>query len=369
MADNYSFLDAFNFVGQKHAKVDSYIKSALDSYNTGISKEQFYSMNIVDATDVSMEDMNSVRTELIQYCKDNGCYAALPPFEEGAFIDKSERRYFHWKVLEVQEDYYRMELDYYPLLIVDFDTTGKHEGIDFRKLSHPCWYLAGRTTVKVKVLSDAEYIEMLSHIPEYVDHEKELGNHKDEILHKFYDLLKSMNYVGGAIEGYEYYYTKDLMKIRKKGKYSTPNGEFINGAWIRQTIDATLEHVADRGRHSMLFVSAGPIIEMFTYINYMLSLKSTSSSTLRKITSIYVPNSEHAETRKERHFGKLKMISEKKPRAINAHNIQRIYTTMSWQRRSHIRHLASGKIVPVKSAICKRHNADDAIAPQVVYKA
>ena len=351
----------------KRKVVDDYIKNALDNYNTGLTKEQFYSLNIIDATDVSMEDMNNTRNEFIQYCKDNGCYAALPPFEEGSFIDRSERRYFHWKVLEVQEDYYRMELEYYPLLVVGDKVN--YDDVDFSEYSHPCWYLAGRVTIKVKVLNDSEYLEMISHLPEYVDNLKKLGSRKETFLKDFYGKMNSMNYVGGAIEDYEYYYTHDLNKMRKKGKYTTSDGEFINANWIRETIDATLENVADRGRHCMLFVGCGPLIEMFTYINYMLSQKSTSSSTLRHITSVYAPNTESAELRKERHFGKLKVISEKKPRSITAENIQRVYTTMSWQRRSHLRHLASGKVVPIKSAICKRHNTEDASAPQVVYKA
>ena len=150
--------------------------------------------------------------------------------------------------------------------------------------------------------------------------------------------------------------------------YYNSDGEFINGAWVKEVVDTTLDQAADRGRKCMLFVCCSALIEMFIYINYMLSQKSTSSSTLRHITSIYVPSTDTSELRKERHFGKIKLISEKKPRAVNATNVQRIYTTLSWQRRSHIRHLASGKIVPVKSAICKRRNAEDASAPQVIYK-
>ena len=363
---NEKLLQSFGIVS-KYKKVDDYIKNTLDSYNTGLTKEQFYSLNIVDATDVSLADMNAVRDGFIQYCKENGCYAALPPFEEGAFIDRTERRYFHWKVLEVQEDYYRMALEYYPLLVVGPDTT--YEGVDFSKYAHPCWYLAGRVTIKVKRLIASEYAELLSYTPDYAKYAKELENDKEGFFNRFTEFLDRMHYIGGTVEDYEYYYTRDLTKIRKKGKYTTSTGEFINGTWVREVVDATLEKAADRGRKCMLFVSGGALIEMFTYINYMLSLKSTSSSTLRKITSVYAPDAEKADTRKERHFGKITMVSAKKPRAINVHNIQRIYTTMSWQRRSHVRHLASGKVVPVKSAVCKRRNAEDVVAPQVVYKA
>lgn len=119
----------------------------------------------------------------------------------------------------------------------------------------------------------------------------------------------------------------------------------------------------------MLFCSAGPILEMFQYINYMLSSRSTSSSTLRKITSVYSPNPENTELRKERHFGKIKTISVKKPHAVNQQNVHRVYTTISWQRRSHVRHLKSGRVVPVKSATCTRHGVESTEVPQVIYRA
>ena len=221
--------------------VKDYITNALNNFNTGMTEEQFYSMNIVDATDVSMDDMNNLRNEITQFWKDNGCYSALPPFEEGAFIDRTERRYFHWKVLEVQEDYYRMVLEFYPLLIIDNDVTGKHIGTDVSKLTHPCWYLAGRATVRVKVLADNEHRELLSHLPEYREQTVAVFKNDTKRLNEFLDNLtapmRSANYVGGVIEDYEYYYSHDLMKIRKKGKYFTSEGEFINGAWVKETVD------------------------------------------------------------------------------------------------------------------------------------
>ena len=159
-----------------------------------------------------------------------------------------------------------------------------------------------------------------------------------------------------------------MKKIAKKGKYYTSDGTYVNGNWIRKIISDSLAPAMDSGLNSMLFCSAGPIIEMMLYVNYLLSQKSTSTSTHRTVSSIYLPNTENPEIRKERHFGKLKVVSEKKPRSVNADNVHRVYTTVSWQRRGHLRHYASGKVVPVKSAICKRHNMDKVPAPQVVYK-
>ena len=356
----------------RNLTVRQFITSALDSRNRGITEDQFYSLNLIDATDVTEEELTNATEGVIGYCKDNGCYAALPPFEEGAFIDRTERRYFHWKVIEVLEDSYRMVVEHYPLLVIDSDTTGKHIGTDFTKIPRYCWYLSGRVTMRVKVLSDGEHQALLSHHPDFVDRASKLcgsnAQKRDELLQKLSDRLKAAGYVGGVIEDYEYFYEHDLIKIRKKGKYFDANGNIINGAWIKDVIDSTLEHASDRGLQSLLYVSCGPFIEMFTYLNYLLSNKSTSTSMHRKVSAIYAPNTETPELRKERHFGKVTIVSEKKPRAVNTENIQRIYTTVAWQRRSHLRHLKSGKVVPVKSAICNRHNLEGAVAPQVVYK-
>lgn len=350
------------------------VMNMLNGYNTGITQEQFYSQNIIDVSDVTEEMGRAVNAELIQYTKENGCYAALPPFEEGSFIDTTERRYIHWKVLEVQEDYYRMVLDHYPIIFADNDTSGNITSKDLSTLDRKCWYLAGRMTVRVKVLTDDEHREMISHHPDFVRYSLTMCNgdtkKQGDLLTRLASRLKSPYHIGGVIEDYIYYIPHDYMKIRKKGKYYTADGTMVNGAWVKEAIDTTLKTVSYYGLESMLFVSTGPMIEMLAYINYMLSQKSTTgSSTLRHFTSIYVPNSDAPELRKERHFGTIKILSEKKPKAITAQNIQRIYTTAVWQRRSHVRHLASGKVVPVKSAVCKRHNLDDGATPQVIYKA
>lgn len=355
------------------------VTGLLDGYNRGIARDEFYALNIVDTSDVVEEDMQASSSGVVSYCFENGCYAALPPFEEGAYIDKSERRYVHWKVLEVCDDYFRLQLDHYPIIFGDTDLTGRHVGVDFSELRHMCWYLANHMVVRVKVLTHEEHKQMLSHHPDFVQYADSMVAQqtknpmvaklkKDMLLDKMSEHLKSVSYVGGIVEDYEYYLPQDLIKIKKKGKYYDTAGNIINGAWIKDSIDTTLQYGVDSGLHTMIYTSTGPIIEMFTYINYLLSQKSTSVSTHRNITSVYVPTSEAPELRKERHFGKLCMISEKKPRAINAQNVQRVYTTLSWQRRAHVRHLASGKVVPVKSATCKRHNAEDTSAPQVVYK-
>ena len=359
-----------NFV--RNTTVRDYITSTLDSYNRGLTQDQFYALNIIDTTGVSEEELDTAANSVIQYCKDNGCYAALPPFEEGAFIDRQERRYFHWKVLEVLEDGYRMVVEHYPLLVIDSDTTGKHSGMDFTKAVRYCWYLSGRVTIKVKALSIDEYKELLSHHPDYIDRaNKQCGNNarkREELLGHLARRMQSVGYIGGVVEDYEYFYNHDLTKMRKKGKYFDADGNIINGTWIKEVIDSTIEHAGDRGLQSLLYVSCGPLIEMFSYLNYMLSNKSTSTSMHRTVSSVYAPNTDAPDLRKERHFGKFTIISEKKPRAVNVQNIQRVYTTVAWQRRSHLRHYASGKVVPVRSATCTRHNIEGAAAPQVVYK-
>lgn len=350
--------------------VSDVILNMLNGYNTGITEEQFYSLNILDSTEVSENDMRSVNDGVIQYCKENGCYAALPPFEEGAFIDHSERRYVHWKVLDVHEDYFRLQLDHYPMIFVNSEDSVKFNIKRFTKnyseISHPCWYRSCRTVVKVKLLTTEEHMEAISHHPD-------VRQVKDKtklqmLLRRLSDTLKTKYHVGGVIESYDYYTTHDLKKILKKGKYSTSDGTLVNGKWVKEILTDNLAPSMDDGLDSILFCSTGPIIEMFVYINYLLSQKSTKMHTSRSISSVFIPGIENLEPRKERHFGKVKVVSEKKPRVVNATNIQRVYTTISWQRRSHIRHLPSGKIIPVKSAVCKRHNLGDDIAPQVVYK-
>jgi len=347
--------------------VSDCILNMFNSYNSGITKDQFYSMNILDATDVSEDDMREVNQEVIQYCKENGCYAALPPFEEGAFVDRSERRYTHWKVLEVCEDYFRLEFNHYPIIFVEEQTAIQIRNGNSDKIDHPCWYKSCKVVVKVKLLTTEEHITMLSRHPDFRDINNQVAKHP-ELIVRLSNLLKTQYHVGGVIEDYEYYMPHDLRKIVKKGKYYTSDNKFVDAAWVREVVSDTLELGASAGLNSILFCSTGPIIEMFVYINYLLSQKSTSSSTLRNITSFYIPNTEMPELRKERHFGKVKIVSEKKPRSVNAENIQRIYTTPVWQRRGHLRHLASGKVVPVKSATCKRHGVEDVIAPQVIYK-
>ena len=344
------------------------VLNALNSYNSGISRDQFYSMNILDVTDVTEDDMGAVNQGVIEYCKENGCYAALPPFEEGAFIDRSERRYTHWKVLEIQDDYFRIEFSHYPIIFVDEETALRIKNGESANIDHSCWYCSCKTTVKIKLLTAEEHVKMLSRHPDFIGLEDKLLS-DTSALWKLSEMLKTQYHIGGVLEDYEYYMPHDLKKIVKKGKYYTSTGEFVDSSWVRSVVADTLELGKDAGLTSMLYCSTGPIIEMFVYVNYMLSQKSTSSSTLRNITSVYAPKSEITEIRKERHFGKIKVVSEKKPRAVNAHNIQRIYTTPVWQRRSHLRHLASGKVVPVQSATCRRHNSDMIPAPQVVYKA
>lgn len=347
-------------------KVSACINNMLNNYNTGISQEQFYKNNIVDATDVTEDDMQSVNAEVIQYCKENGAFAALPPFEEGSFIDQSERRFTHWKVLDVEDDYFRMAMDHYPLMFngtVDDPTNSK---VEFNSLIRPCWYLACHVVVKVKLLDKDEHMSMLRYHPDFA------GLPNDVITKMRVDLLsdhlRTEYHVGGVIESYEFYLLKDLEKIYKKGKYSTPDGAILNGSWVRDVVANTLEVAVDRDLNSMLFCSAGPIIEMFQYINYMLSQNTTKASTHRSVSVTYSIGTPDTELRKERHFGKIKVVSVKKPKTVNKQNVQRVYTTMSWARRSHVRHLKSGKVVPVKSATCTRHGVESTEIPQVIYK-
>ena len=347
------------------SKVAACINNMLNNYNSGITQEQFYSNNIVDATDVTEEDMRDANDAVIQYCKENGAFAALPPFEEGSFIDRAERRYTHWKVIEVADDYFRMVMDHYPLMY-NSNKDDPHPNVDFDSIIRPCWYLACHVVVKVKLLNKDEHMSMLRYHPDFT-------NLPNDIVTKIRvdllsDRLRTEYHVGGVIESYEFYLLKDLQKIAKKGKYSTPDGVILNGSWVRDAVANTFEIAVDRDLNSMLFCSAGPILEMFQYINCMLSQSTTKFSTHRSISASYSIGTADTDLRKERHFGKIKTVSVKKPKAVNNQNVQRVYTTMSWPRRSHVRHLKSGKVVPVKSATCNRHGVESNEIPQVIYK-
>ena len=347
-------------------KVSACINTMLNNYNTGISQEQFYKNNIVDATDVTEEDMQSVNAEVIQYCKENGAFAALPPFEEGSFIDQAERRFTHWKVLDVEDEYFRISMDHYPLMFNGTVDDPTNSTVGFNSIIRPCWYLACHVVVKVKLLDKDEHMAMLRYHPDFA------GLPNDVITKMRVDLLsdrlRTEYHVGGVIESYEFYLLKDLQKIAKKGKYSTPDGVILNGSWVRDVVANTLEVAVDRDLNSMLFCSAGPILEMFLYINYMLSQNTTKASTHRSVSVAYSIGTPDTELRKERHFGKIKVVSVKKPKTVNKQNVQRVYTTMSWHRRSHVRHLKSGKVVPVKSATCTRHGVESTEVPQVIYR-
>lgn len=338
------------------------VTKMLNTYTSGMSEAQFFSANIIDSSSVTEQMMHEQNDGVVEYCMANGCLAALPPFERGSYVDFGERRFISWEVLEVAEDYFRISLEHYPILFADLDNSVSLAA-QARSLSRS-WYLASRMIVRVKVLTDKEHQEMISHHPDYVNYR---NLNSPELLRKLSAQLKSPYYVGGVLESYEYFLPHDLQKIRKKGKYETSSGEFVNGTWVRDLIDEALTDHVDNALHNMTFVSLGPLFEMFTYINYMLSQKATPATTHRKVSSAYMLNPEITDLRKERHFGTIKFVSENKPRAVNAANIQRIYTTAAWQRRGHLRHLASGKIVPVKPATCHRQGLGDALAPQVVY--
>lgn len=349
--------------------VSDCVMHMLDNLNPGITKDEFWTKNILDTTDVTEIDMDNANSEVVNYCKENGSYAALPIFEEGAFVDRSERRYTHWKLLEICEDYFRIEFNHYPIIYIDEDYAHMYAMGDSVNMHHPCWFCMCRVVVKVKLLTAEEHIEVLSHHPDFADKSLADRYRNPETLRKLSDHLRTQYHVGGVIEEYEYYMPNALKKILKKGKYYTSSGECINGKWVRNLVEDNLTPAVNSGLQSILFCSAGPIIEMFVYVNYLLSKKSVASNTHRNITSIYVPGVtvSSSDVRKERHFGNIVTISEKKPKSVNAENIHRCYTTAVWQRRSHLRHLPSGKVVPVKSAVCRRHNSENLNAPQVVY--
>lgn len=356
--------------------MDDKQKKALDcilrmtsDQNSGISRAQFYSMNLIDATDVSEDDLKSANQEVISYCAENEHYAALPPFEEGGFIIRGDRIYVHWKVLDVQDDYFRLSLDHYEIACspasIENMTLPELASSVSAMLDTLSWFRVGHVVVKVKLLTKAEHINLLKFHPEIHANVSLVTN--TAMLEQLSDQLRTRSHIGGIVEDYEYFLPHMLKKIAKKGKYVTSDGTPINGKWVRDAV-SNIESSIDTERNRMLFNSVSIIPEALVYINYMLSQKSTRGTALHHITSSYALAADDTDLRKERHFGKIRVISEKKPRAVSVQNIHRVYTMMSWARRGHLRHLASGKIVPVKSAVCRRKNSGETTTPVVVYK-
>lgn len=356
-----SLADAYEFIINK-----------LNALNKGMTKRDFFDNNIIDFTDVTYGDMMLIADEVLQFGKDNGCYAALPPFETGSFIDRSERRYTYWKVLDINEDFFRIELYHYPIFFSDYE--GRPQVMDLPVLeSHgECWFLACKVVMKVKLLDEKEREDIIFQNPVVGEELTETKNVNMRLIYAegiLKQARKNDGLIGGIIESCEFFTPKAFEKIGKMGKYSTPDGKVINGGDVREIINNTNEIAMDYAKKTMVFTSVGPLMEALTYVNYMLSDKNTSSSTLRKISSSYALSSEVPTNKKERHFGKIKVVSEKKPRQITKENVQRIYKTLSWSKRSHVRHLKSGKVIPIKSQVCHRHfDGDKADAQKVIYK-
>ncbi len=380
------------------SKIAEFIYTNLSLRNKGISKEEFYANNIVDFTDVLVEDMYpldkagkpSMCKDWFNYSIQNGHYAALPPFEEGSFIDRRERRFIKWKVLDVSDDHYDMELENYPLF-ADSDHPVK---------DNDCWFMATRFVVRVSFLDDEQRRYVLLNSPDIINSIDERFTTYEELMESWNKYLEAKKLiesgtavysplyshysemeevvknavscdnamVGGRILEGEFYTPKAFEKIREKGKYIASDGTILNKADVCRVIDDSIKETMGYAWQSMKFVAIGPLIEAFSYLNFVLSSPETDTKTIRKISSSYALSEDDQEIRRERHFGKIKVVSEKKPKTVTKENVERIYTTLSWQRRSHLRHLKSGKVVPVKSSVCRRKGSDNTSDPKVIYK-
>ena len=91
----------------------TFIKNEVLARNGGLTREEFFKNNIIDFTMVSEDNINESIDGVRRRTKELGCLSAIPPFETGSFIDDSEHRYIVWKVLDIQDDYYRLSVDFY----------------------------------------------------------------------------------------------------------------------------------------------------------------------------------------------------------------------------------------------------------------
>lgn len=356
-------------------KAEKFFFDSLTAKNPGISEDQFYNdNNIVDFTDVSTDDMREVNDGIMEFSKINGCYAALPPFEKGSFIDRSERRFSVWQVLQVTDDYYDIKFDHYPIYHFRNGVTGEDE-------MRACWVKAASVTVRVKKLSYEERVDIVLSNPWYDRLASEVAKRgeKNKLEFSAYikDTIEQMPLeIGGVLLSSESFLPAIYKKIGKS-KMITPEGSIINASEVRAIIDQSSQ-MTDYAMQTMIFTSLGPVIEAFTYVNYVLSAKKNTGeklSSYKHISKEYVlpGDSEREEVRRERHFGKIRFVSGPKPEAVTKENAHIVYKTLSWQRRSHLRHLQNGKVVSVKEAVCKRKLLDQEDPQQgpakVIYKA
>ena len=251
------------YTDAQYKEAGAYIIESLNSKNSGVSKEEFYKSNILDFSDVSWDDMRAIDNELLRFGKENGCYAALPLFEKGSFIDTSERRFSTWEVLEVNEDYYRLKLCHYPVF---------HSFQQIEELHKYDWFMASSVTMKVKLLNEEERENILFMNPSVIDRLSRLEKNSQAGLMYAADIAMQVKHndglVGGIIENYENYLPDVVKKLRKKGKYVRTDGTFIDAGLIREVLDC----VDDTSGYSLkthLFTSVGPLIEAFTYTNYI----------------------------------------------------------------------------------------------------
>lgn len=348
-------------------RIYSFVNNELTKRNKGISFSDCMKMNIVDYTNVTSEKQKSLESELVSFVKDEGVWAALPPFEAGFYMDDSQRHYFDWLITDIDQDmsYFDMNIRVY----------AKNPVVNKDALESHAWFCWQWIDVRVHLLSKDEFAALDFFHPDVIKH---MASYPP--LTEF-DYLKQKNQpdtafdsspyrVGGKVIINDNFFPSLKEKVLK-GKFVDEQG-ILNKKDIANYLDY-LETTCFNDWDSFVnvHVACFSLITSFVHLNYVMQNRSESRSYGRKVVSDVADTigSSVENNRREWSFGDINVTSKDKPKRITKENIHRMYKTLSWNRRSHIRHYKSGKTVVVKSSVCHRDvDKQPEVTPQTIYR-
>lgn len=366
-------------------RVFNFVNNELTKRNKGISFLDCMKMNIVDYTNVTSEKQKSLESEFASFIKDEGVWAALPPFEAGFYMDDSQRHYFDWLITDIDQDmsYFDMNVRVYAKNpVMNKDVSESH-----------AWFCWQWIDVRVHLLSKEEHTVLNYFHPDVI---KTVASHYKQYLKNGIKILPILSQPNN-IDQFDHYGMKnqseaafDASPYRVGGKVITNDnffpslkekvlkGKFVDeqGILNKKDIANYLDYLEttcfnDWDSFVNVHVACFSLINSFVHLNYVMQNRSESRSYGRKVISDVADTigSSVENNRREWSFGDINVTSKDKPKRITKENIHRMYKTLSWNRRSHIRHYKSGKTVVVKSSVCHRDvDKQPEVTPQTIYR-
>lgn len=244
----------------------------------------------------------------------NSIYSILPPFEEGVyevelnnmkgFSGKKGKSYFHYKVKDVDSYNQTFTLD------VDEYHRKNCAGIgcwvkDYSSIINAEWDSYSQSvSIGLGVVSVDSMVDSLSEFLMRPDKKKK------ELLTQVIELnnFDVTNYMKG------------LISLIRVSNYiidsNSPKTKYTRSSTPRTSRTASAAYV---------------------------EAENTISP---PVTRIYVDSA-------------LSVVSKQKPKRITPENIRKVYKTLAWDRRGHVRQYKSGKTVWVKQTTCHRQGGDD----------